>query len=47
VARFLIENGVEADRIRSRGYGESRPLVDANTPQADSVNRRVEFVIVK
>ena len=47
VARFLVENGVESDRIRTRGYGESRPLIDANTPRADAANRRVEFVIVK
>lgn len=47
VARFLIDNGVEASRIRTRGYGESRPLIDASTPQADAMNRRVEFVIMK
>ena len=47
VARFLVDNGVSADRIRIRGYGESRPLIDANNPRADSMNRRVEFVIVK
>ena len=47
VARFLIENGVEARRVRTRGYGESRPLIDGSSPRADEANRRVEFIIVK
>jgi OOP family OmpA-OmpF porin len=47
VARFLIDNGVEASRIRVRGYGESRPLVPGTGERIDELNRRVEFVIVK
>ena len=47
VARFLVEHGVAPSRIRTRGYGESRPLVNHDTPGADGVNRRVEFVIKK
>ena len=47
VARFLIDNGIAPGRVRTRGYGESRPLVDDSRPHADDINRRVEFVIVK
>ncbi len=45
VKRFLVEQGVAAERFAPRGYGESR-LVDArNNEQAWYQNRRVEFVI--
>lgn len=38
VVSYLIDRGVEGNRLRARGYGESRPLMsDPNHPQ----NRRV------
>lgn len=47
VARFLVDHGVEAQRIRVRGYGESRPLYPGTGERIDEANRRVEFVIIK
>jgi outer membrane protein OmpA-like peptidoglycan-associated protein len=47
VARFLVDHGVEANRIRIRGYGESRPLYSGTGERIDEANRRVEFVILK
>ncbi|OIJ25722.1 OmpA family protein [Nocardioides luteus] len=38
----LVSLGVEADRLSSKGYGETRPIVPG---KPDARNRRVEFVI--
>jgi len=48
---FLVKNGIESDRIVSKGYGESQPIVKCPVP-ADCTeedhewNRRCEFVVV-
>jgi outer membrane protein OmpA-like peptidoglycan-associated protein len=47
VKQYLIDKGVEADRLQSHGYGETRPLCSQHTERCWSQNRRVEFVIVR
>ena len=49
VMRWLTTTGrVEAGRLTSAGFGETRPLVQgATTPAARAQNRRVEFRIVQ
>ncbi|MEM9068703.1 MAG: OmpA family protein [Myxococcota bacterium] len=47
VQRWLVENGIDAGRLRARGYGESRPLVNDTTDEARARNRRVEFRITE
>lgn len=42
VAGWLIENGVDGRRLKTRGYGESRPIADNNTEKGRALNRRVE-----
>ncbi|MCK0124234.1 OmpA family protein [Gelidibacter sp. F2691] len=47
---YLVENGIERQRLQSKGYGERVPLVDCEDNCSDvehSINRRVEFIIVK
>ncbi|MBS7786214.1 OmpA family protein [Flavobacterium sp. CYK-55] len=47
---YLVDNGIKRRRLRSKGYGESRPLVncgDTCTEQEHSINRRCEFIILK
>lgn len=46
VAEYLIQKGVNSDRIKVTHFGESRPAVDNNTPANRSKNRRVEFIIL-
>ncbi|MBC6905891.1 OmpA family protein [Saccharophagus sp. K07] len=42
VARVLVERyGIDRSRVSSVGYGESRPLVNNNTPENRAANRRV------
>jgi outer membrane protein OmpA-like peptidoglycan-associated protein len=47
VLRYLIEEeGVSPRNVSSIGYGETMPLEDAHTDDADSRNRRVEVILV-
>ncbi|MDQ3036987.1 MAG: OmpA family protein [Myxococcota bacterium] len=46
VVRFLVAEGVAAERLEARGFGPDRPQVpDARTPAEHARNRRVEFNI--
>ncbi|MAD60038.1 MAG: hypothetical protein CMH49_00810 [Myxococcales bacterium] len=47
VKRYLIAQGVENGRLRSKGFGESNPIDDNRTAEGRAANRRVEFLIVK
>ena len=42
VKRFLVANGVAADRITTVWFGEDRPVADNNTAAGRAQNRRVE-----
>jgi outer membrane protein OmpA-like peptidoglycan-associated protein len=43
VRDYLVSHGVNADNLTSRGYGQTRLLDSADTPQAHARNRRVEL----
>ncbi len=45
VLDYLVDQGVEPERLTSAGYGESRPLVRGNNEAAWSKNRRVDIFI--
>ncbi len=49
---YLVKNGIKRKRLRSRGFGESVPLIKCGktkvcTEQEHSINRRCEFIILK
>lgn len=44
VAKALENKGVEADRISTAGYGESKPVATNKTKQGRAENRRVDAV---
>jgi len=44
VRTYLIEQGIDASRLTSRGYGETRPIESNRTSAGRAANRRVEFV---
>lgn len=43
VKDYLVEKGVNSERIKSIGYGASQPIADNSTPEGKSKNRRIEF----
>ncbi|MCB4806760.1 OmpA family protein [Tamlana sp. 62-3] len=48
--KFLIQNGIDANRLQSKGHGESKPLINCTNNCTDEelqANRRVEFVILE
>lgn len=45
VERYLVEVGVEAARLQSRGWGERYPVADNGTAEGRAQNRRVELNI--
>ncbi|OON69996.1 OmpA family protein [Hymenobacter sp. CRA2] len=46
VYSYLVEHGVKAERLRFRGYGESKPLVVNDSDEHRQQNRRIEFRIL-
>jgi OOP family OmpA-OmpF porin len=46
VRTYLVEHGVEAERLQARGYGETKPVCRKHNQACWSQNRRVEFVIL-
>jgi outer membrane protein OmpA-like peptidoglycan-associated protein len=47
VSDWLIEKGIDRNRIQIEGYGAKMPIVDNNTNENRAINRRVEFIITK
>jgi len=43
VMKWLTDNGVGADRLESKGYGELAPKYDNSTKEGRKLNRRVEI----
>ncbi|MFH1469080.1 MAG: OmpA family protein [Pseudomonadota bacterium] len=46
VMQWLLDAGVDRNRLASKGYGETRPLVPNDSDEHRALNRRVEFTIV-
>lgn len=46
VARYLLDFGIEPDRLDVRGMGEAIPRADNATAQGRALNRRVEFILI-
>lgn len=46
VVQALVERGIEPYRLRSRGFGLSRPIASNNTEEGQAKNRRTEFRII-
>ncbi|MCB9206977.1 MAG: OmpA family protein [Ignavibacteriales bacterium] len=47
VKNYIVSNGIEADRLTTVGYGESKPLVENTSRENKAKNRRIEFVPIK
>lgn len=47
VVKYLIANGVPANRLVAAGFGEYQPLDTADTPEARDRNRRIELKLTE
>lgn len=45
VRNYLIDKGVESERMTSKGFGEANPRADNSTAAGRAQNRRVEFIV--
>jgi outer membrane protein OmpA-like peptidoglycan-associated protein len=43
VKKLLVDQGIDASRLTTKGYGATKPLDNNSTPEAKANNRRVEF----
>jgi outer membrane protein OmpA-like peptidoglycan-associated protein len=46
VRRYLVNGGIGAERIRTEGFGESRPVASNETVDGRAQNRRVELRVL-
>jgi outer membrane protein OmpA-like peptidoglycan-associated protein/tetratricopeptide (TPR) repeat protein len=46
VVDYLVNHGIAADRLKSAGYGESKPMSTNETDEGRALNRRTEFEIL-
>lgn len=47
VRQYLVNKGIDANRLVSVGYGESRPIATNKTAAGRAKNRRVEFNVIE
>ncbi len=46
VLEYLVAAGIDASRLESAGFGESKPLLENRDEQSRALNRRTEFVVL-
>jgi OmpA-OmpF porin, OOP family len=47
VLDYFAQNGIDTSRMRTVGYGRSKPIAPNNTEEGRAKNRRVELHIIK
>ena len=47
IKEFLVKEGVEPERIETKGFGSTRPIASNDTPEGRARNRRVEIKILE
>jgi outer membrane protein OmpA-like peptidoglycan-associated protein len=47
VVSYLVEKGVNKNRLSAKGYGQSNPVDSNDTAEGRASNRRTEFEIIE
>ena len=47
VMNYIVSKGISVDRLKAKGFGESKPIDTNSTPEGRANNRRVEFTVLK
>ena len=47
VKRYLVGRGIQGERLRPLGYGETAPIETNDSEQGREENRRVEFKVIE
>ncbi|MFC1889704.1 OmpA family protein [Thermodesulfobacteriota bacterium] len=47
VKQYLVDQGIDTERLVCKGYGETKPIAPNDTPQGRVENRRVEFKVLE
>lgn len=44
---YIIQNGVSSERLKYKGYGQTKPIANNNTDEGKAKNRRTVFLITQ
>lgn len=47
VVQYLLENGIDGNRMKSKGFGASKPIASNDTEEGRQRNRRVEILVIE
>ncbi|MEO5977390.1 MAG: OmpA family protein [Chryseolinea sp.] len=47
VKQYIVSNGIQKSRVKTKAFGGSQPLSTDNTPEVHRLNRRVELRILE
>jgi outer membrane protein OmpA-like peptidoglycan-associated protein len=46
VCDYLVAEGINAEKLSFKGYGETTPIMSNDTPEGRANNRRTEFKVI-
>jgi len=47
VKQYLVEKGIDAGRLTTKGFGKTEPIADNSTDEGRELNRRVELKVTE